>query len=1348
MTLNKLLIALSVLIFPAITLSAQESKTEKRIRKLDQKYLEKDKFGKGIRKGKKLDKRLNTKGETPEESFAINAYLNKAYRLNGNPIRSADYLGRAMNERAAITAESPEEQSLTDPGMILVSNGHYAEAAAYLEGRAGFTDKLHLHFVLIRQGEMIKAMSLERELSAAIESGKAIVVSSTKKEKRAFYANEYRFYLQIAERLREQGDLDSAATYLNGLKKSFRKNAFRDDELKAEYYETFGKIALDHSQYELAEEHFDAALEAFLKEHKIHHPKAIELLANTLQVYYLLGKDRKLLDQVKEHYKGLDYYRNQRSSLNTLPLLLTDMERKVAEGDFREADRTAASLLALGSHFSAVPDPAVYRLYSNLYSYYISRDQFAYADSCQQVLTVIGPQLYGEQSPATALQKLQRAQYKVNYEFDRSVLPEFTSSTWDLYVNNYTIRHYKYFSFVNSKAQANALGDQLKEQNETLDEAAKTAELLYGRDNHWARQLVVLAEAELGRGNFNVVPGYLNQAMPVLESTEGKYSLSYLTAARVLAEYYEHTGRLDEARDIYRKTFRRLNRLSRRAGVNSFSQPEKMAQVMLLTGDYKTAEKQLNQAIAQKSKTYGNRSRIVLIEPYVLSAQLSFYKGNYIQAQESAQRALEIGKELNLQQSLRVQQANRILADVDYALGDYQTAERRLEKIVASQEKTLGHQNPLVAASLLNLAKASYYGGGSAVENKNRVDDAAGILTSTLGRNSLQLADAKVYQALFASELGQYDSAKMHLHEASEIYASQLGATSRENTRVICLEGDVLMREGKFAEAEASYLSAAANYRGLLGKEHPDYLKTQSKLARVKCRKGAYSQAFIITQGLTESYQAFVREVFPFLSEKEKARYWQQLREDFDLYYALAAEVAPTDQKVLRKVLNSRINTKALLLRSSVTFQKDVRAANDEGITLLFDTWLSLRRKLAASFGMSPAELAESEISIADLEADISYNEKLLRRKLYGNAQRGSNVDRVNELYSNLKKEEVLIEAIRYSSLRDPNSCEYAFLVADAGSKKIGLVVSKNGNELENGYYRYYRNAIRLSARDKYSYSNFWAAIDSAVADGKTIYFSPDGVYGLMNPETFSDNGGRYIIEKNPIVFLNNPGDLSSKNITTFPSVIQAELVGNPVFYATPPVRRRLVKDLPATGDEIREINEMLLAKGATTAVMTQSEAREDSVKHLASPSILHFATHGYFEESENSPVTAGGLAAEENGKHPLLQSGLLLANSGPLLDKTEENRFSKDGILTAFEAKDLNLGNTELVVLSACETGLGKVSVGEGVMGLQRAFLDAGSNSVMMSLFKVNDLATQELMQSFYKNWMASGNKQEALVT
>ena len=108
-----------------------------------------------------------------------------------------------------------------------------------------------------------------------------------------------------------------------------------------------------------------------------------------------------------------------------------------------------------------------------------------------------------------------------------------------------------------------------------------------------------------------------------------------------------------------------------------------------------------------------------------------------------------------------------------------------------------------------------------------------------------------------------------------------------------------------------------------------------------------------------------------------------------------------------------------------------------------------------------------------------------------------------------------------------------------------------------------------------------------------------------------------------------------------------------------------------------------------------------------------------------------------------MLRSGLLLKNGGQLLQNERVFAFNKEeGILTAYEAMNLNFDQTELVVLSACETGLGEVQLGEGVFGLQRSFLVAGSKSVVMSLFKVSDEVTAELMSSFYKKWMATGDK------
>jgi CHAT domain-containing protein len=192
------------------------------------------------------------------------------------------------------------------------------------------------------------------------------------------------------------------------------------------------------------------------------------------------------------------------------------------------------------------------------------------------------------------------------------------------------------------------------------------------------------------------------------------------------------------------------------------------------------------------------------------------------------------------------------------------------------------------------------------------------------------------------------------------------------------------------------------------------------------------------------------------------------------------------------------------------------------------------------------------------------------------------------------------------------------------------------------------------------------------------------------------------------------------------------------------------ITELPGTEIEIKNIASIAQDNQLSVQKYLYDDATEGRLKAVESPSILHVATHGFFmnESAAASADERGGFAnfTSDDLKNPLRRSGLLFSYCKQAFSRDKNKLIlDEDGILTADEAQNLSLDNTDMVVLSACETGLGEVKNGEGVYGLQRAFQTAGAKSVLMSLWTVSDQATQELMTEFYMQWFSLKDKKLA---
>jgi CHAT domain-containing protein len=189
------------------------------------------------------------------------------------------------------------------------------------------------------------------------------------------------------------------------------------------------------------------------------------------------------------------------------------------------------------------------------------------------------------------------------------------------------------------------------------------------------------------------------------------------------------------------------------------------------------------------------------------------------------------------------------------------------------------------------------------------------------------------------------------------------------------------------------------------------------------------------------------------------------------------------------------------------------------------------------------------------------------------------------------------------------------------------------------------------------------------------------------------------------------------------------------------------LNSLPGTQVEVDTVDKLLKSAGWRTTEFTGDLALKETVTQAHGPRVVHIATHGFFLTDEELTANAAARAQQANpNEDPMLRAGLFFAGADRVREGAAPEQGVDDGVLTAFEASQLNLEGTELVVLSACETGLGKELNSDGVFGLRRGLQEAGADAVMMSMWSVPDKETQELMALFYAKWLGGMEKPEAL--
>jgi CHAT domain-containing protein len=594
--------------------------------------------------------------------------------------------------------------------------------------------------------------------------------------------------------------------------------------------------------------------------------------------------------------------------------------------------------------------------------------------------------------------------------------------------------------------------------------------------------------------------------------------------------------------------------------------------------------------------------------------------------------------------------------------------------------------------------------------------------------------------------MGKNEKVEELFKKSKEVYKARYTDQNIYYAKVTNDLGNFYRMNGRYEEAEKQLNKALETRETLLGTNHPDYVRTQENLAILYWKTARYDQAYMMYREVMDKTIDFINHYFPPMSEAEKTNFWDVTAPRFQRFFNFAIEASPQLKHVSQDFFDYQMATKALLLNSTNKVKEAILKSNDKRLINDYLLWLDQKEQLARLYAYSKEQLKEQKIDLAELERSTNAMEKSLSERS-GDFSAGYSTQKMSykQVLVLLGDTEALVDIVRVRGFGQDftNESRYVALILKKGMEVPALVVLENGQQLETRYAKFYRNAIQQKVTDENSYAQYWAKIENEVQGKKLIYISPDGVYNQLNLNTFKTPTADYVVNRYDLVIIGNSKDLISlKSKKAGVPKKNAFLLGFPEYGTTE------VSALPGTKVEIDGVSKILKTSGYQVSQFMQNDATEKNVKALKGPALVHIATHGYFlQDADEAAGSVFGVNAENASNNPLLRSGLILAGAGRTITGSGgvDIASNDNGVLTAYEAMNLNLEGTNLVILSACETGLGDVKSGEGVYGLQRAFQVAGADALIMSLWKVDDAATQLLMTNFYTNWIKLGNKQKA---
>ncbi len=1263
------------------------------------------------------------------------------YILNGSFRVAHEYLDRAKNilDVGTFMTEPLKARWSLLNAEALTGEGYYNEAIGALRDQEKYLAG--------------RAVKQETYVDDKGNLGTHRIPSDELKVRYQAYA---RWMTDLANAFRNQGNFNSADSAFTFAARWIDKNLGKSDFAFAKNQFYHSNLIVENG-LELDRNFprgtgYDDALNNLRSSHKNTHYLAISIYERYLK--RLLAQDAtsrynntklEFEKMVNSHYKGTAY---------AARLKALEFDAKLDRDKTKNLESSANKML-LETHELPHNNIVTANVLVFLHGLAGYKKNYISAEKYLTDIIDIKADLYGKEAPLTHLEKIKLANFYLDYTNKVAEAGKiYEESFTNIVEREISIRHNDVLDILNHLANYYELTDHYDKAAATLDKAKNAARVKYDNADYlYGVELTNIAKLQIKLGQYELADENLTASLKILETfrkDEDKKGF-LVEAIEAQATLFGIKGLFDDAEDNLDRAYKIISRANRIIGVDEASTARELASLFIQLGRYSDTEDLLDKLMEDYEKTYGpNSSR--LIEPLVNLGKLSLAKGDYTNANKIAARAKQIALSVYGEESTKTAAVYLLLGDLDNIIGDYDGAEENYQKALANQEKQFGHNHIEVAKSISRLALTKFYKGDQPVAIEKMLVDAQTIIGNRLGKDNPQYAEVLKNIAILSISQKKYSAAFSSLTQAESIWRTKTGSKNNINAASIyTLTGDVYYQMKSYDKAEDFYNNAKGIYEKYFSRSHPEYVKILSKLAKVYYMEKDYKHAKRNIEEALNDYDVFIKQYFPALSEREKAKYWNTIKGDFEFYNTLAFGQLDDFRDLAGKVYNYQLLTKALLLSSSIKIRERILNSYDEKLKEAYNTWVQKKEFLTNALSMSSEQLIQNSIDPAALGAEVEKLERELSEKseLFGQSFDNKKIT-YEDVQKSMGKNDVAVEMVRYRYFNHDftDSIVYVAMYVKNDRSRPKVIELPEGHRMETRFFHYYRNSIITKQPDAYSYKVFWEPIQKEIGQYATIYFSPDGIYNLINLEAIPTPDGKYVIDNSNIVIVSNTKDLYLRKLKGRSEASNtATMFGNPKFYLAAS-DGHAIADLPGTEKEVNELEELLKQKGWETSEYLENKATEVRVKEVESPKIFHIATHGFYSpamsEDDAKLMTQSEAQLTEN---PLLKTGLLLSGAGDLLDKTKYNYNIESGILTAYEAMSLNLDKTDLVVLSACETGLGEISNGEGVYGLQRAFLVAGAKVLIMSMFKVDDEATQKLILNFYKKWLTTGNMRQSFV-